>query len=58
MKDEMFLLLKNHKERMAFVENNDNWTLFDNNSDLLEMRCLLVGEQTFVRMMVYEQEFP
>lgn len=31
MKDEMFLTLKNHKERMAFVENSDNWTMFDNN---------------------------
>lgn len=58
MKDEMFLTLKNHKERMAFIGNSDNWTSFDNNSDLLEMRCLFIGEQTFVRMMVYEQEFP
>lgn len=58
MKEEMFLTLKNHKERMAFVENSDNWTSFDNNSNLLEMRCLFIGEQTFVRMMVYEQEFP
>lgn len=58
MKDEMFLTLKNRKERMDFIGNSDNWTSFDNNSDLFEMRCLLVGEQTFVRMMVYEQEFP
>ena len=58
MKDEMFLTLKNHKERMDFIGNSDNWTSFDNNSDLLEMRCLFIGEQTFVRMMVYEQEFP
>lgn len=58
MNSEMFLTLKNHKERMAFVENSDNWTTFDNNSDLLEMRCLFIGEQTFVRMLTYEQEFP
>lgn len=58
MKDEMFLLLNNHKARMAFVENSDNWTSFDNNSELLEMRCLFIGEQTFVRMLTYEQEFP
>ena len=58
MKEEMFLTLKNHKERMAFVESNDNWTPFDNNSNLLEIRCLFVGKQTFVRMLTYEQEFP
>ena len=57
MKDEMFLLLNNHKARMAFIENSDNWGVLSG-SDLFEMRCLLVGEQTFVRMMVYEQEFP
>ena len=54
----MFLTLKNHKERMAFIGNNENWTSFYNNSDLLEIRSLFIGEQTFVRMMVYEQEFP
>ena len=58
MNSEMFLTLKSHKERMAFVENSDNWTTFDNNSDLLEMRCLFIGEQTFVRFLTYEQEFP
>lgn len=58
MNSEMFLTPKNHKERMAFVENSDNWTTFDNNSELLEMRCLFIGEQTFVRMLTYEQEFP
>lgn len=58
MKEEMLLALKNHKERMAFVESNDNWTSFDNNSNLLEMRCLFIGERTFVRMLTYEQSFP
>lgn len=58
MKEEKILTLKNHKERMAFVESSNNWTSFDNNSNLLEMRCLFVGEQTFVRMLTYEQEFP
>lgn len=58
MKDEMFLTLKNHKERMAFIENSDNWMPFQNDSDLLEMRHLFIGERVFVRMMVYEQEFP
>ena len=58
MDSEMFLTLKNHKERMAFVENSDNWTSFDNNSELLEMRCLFIGEQTFVRMLTYEQKLP
>lgn len=58
MKDEMFLTPKNHKERMAFVENSDNWTTFDNNSELLEMRCLFIGERVFVRFLTYEQEFP
>lgn len=57
MKDEMFLTLKNHKERMAFIENSDNWMPFQNDSDLLEMRHLFIGERVFVRMMVYEQ-FP
>lgn len=58
MKDEMFLLLNNHKARMAFVESNDNWTTVDNNSDLLEVRCLFIGERVFVRFLTYEQEFP
>lgn len=57
MKDEMFLLLNNHKARMAFIENSDNWMPFQNDSDLLEMRHLFIGERVFVRMMVYEQ-FP
>ena len=58
MKDEMFLTLKNHRERMAFVENNDNWTPLENNSDLIEVRYLFIGERTFVRMLTYEQRFP
>ena len=58
MKDEMFLLLNNHKARMAFVENNDSWTMVDNNSDLLEVRCLFIGERVFVRFLTYEQSFP
>lgn len=58
MKDEMFLTLKNHKERMAFIENSENWMPFQNDSDLIEMRHLFIGERVFVRMMVYEQEFP
>lgn len=58
MKDEMFLTLKNRKERMDFIGNSDNWTMFDNNSDLLKLRCLFIGERTFVRMLTYEQEFP
>ena len=52
------LTLKNHKDRMAYVESNDSWTTFSNNSDLLEMRCMFIGERTFVRMLTYEQEFP
>lgn len=58
MKEEMFLALKNHKERMAFVESNDNWGLLDNNSNLLEVRYLFIGKQSFVRILAYEQEFP
>lgn len=58
MKDEMFLTLKNHKARMAFVEESDNWTSFDNNSDLFEMRYLFIGTQQFVRILAHEQEFP
>lgn len=56
--EEDILTLKNHKERMAFVENSDNWATFNNDSDLLEMRCMFIGERTFVRMLTYEQEFP
>ena len=58
MNDGMFLTLKNQKERMAFVERNDNWTTVDNNSDLLEVRCLFIGERIFVRFLTYEQKFP
>lgn len=56
--EEDILTLKNHKERMAFVENNDSWATFNNDSDLLEMRCMFIGERTFVRMLTYEQGFP
>lgn len=52
------LTLKNHKERMAYVESNDNWVTFNNDSNLLDMRCLFIGERIFVRMLTYEQEFP
>ncbi len=52
------LTLKNHKDRMTYVESNDSWISFDNNSNLLEMRCMFIGERTFVRMLTYEQEFP
>lgn len=52
------LTLKNHKDRMTYVESNDSWTTFSNNSDLLEMRCMFIGERAFVRMLTYEQEFP
>lgn len=52
------LALKNHKERMAYVESNDSWVTFNNDSNLLDMRCLFIGERTFVRMLTYEQEFP
>lgn len=58
MKDEMFLILGNHKARMAFIEENDNWGLLDNNSNLLEVRYLFIGKQSFVRILAYEQEFP
>ena len=58
MKDEMFLTLKNHKERMAFIENSDNWMPFQNDSDLIEMRHLFIGERIFVRFLTYEQKFP
>ena len=58
MEEENILTLKNQKERMVFVENSDNWTTVDNNSDLLEVRCLFIGERIFVRMLTYEQEFP
>lgn len=47
--EEDILTLKNHKERMAFVENSDNWATFNNDSDLLEMRCMFIGERTFVQ---------
>lgn len=56
--EEDILTLKNHKERMTYVENNDNWATFNNDSNLLEMRCMFIGERTFVRMLTYEQEFP
>ncbi len=58
MEEENILTLKNQKERMVFVENSDNWTTVDNNSDLLEVRCLFIGERTFVRFLTYEQKFP
>ena len=58
MEEENILTLKNQKERMVFVENGDNWTTVDNNSDLLEMRCLFIGERIFVRFLTYEQKFP
>lgn len=58
MEEENILTLKNQKERMVFVENSDNWTTVDNNSDLLEVRCLFIGERIFVRFLTYEQKFP
>lgn len=58
MEEENILTLKNQKERMVFVENSDNWTTVDNNSDLLEVRCMFIGKRVFVRMLTYEQEFP
>lgn len=58
MKEEMFLILKNHKEKMAFIENSDNWGVLNNDSSLLETRYLLIGERAFTRILVYEQEFP
>ena len=58
MEEENILTLKNQKERMVFVENSDNWTTVDNNSDLLEVRCLFIGERICVRFLTYEQKFP
>lgn len=58
MEEENILTLKNQKERMVFVENSDNWTTVDNNSDLLEVRCLFIGERIFIRFLTYEQKFP
>lgn len=57
MKDEMFLTLKNHKERMDFIVNSDNWGVLSG-SDLFEIRYLFIGTQSFVRILAHEQEFP
>lgn len=39
--------LKNDRERMNFVIDNNNWK--PNHTGLLETRCMYVGTRTFIR---------
>ena len=41
--------LKNDKDRMAYVRDQNNWD--SNHTGLLETRCMYVGTRTFIRII-------